>query len=182
MEEWRSVVGFEGIYEVSNMGRVRSLDRIESYLRKCQYSGKVLHIRRKKKGKILRPGPHKTGHLSVVLGRGNTRAVHLLVLEAFAGPRPDGMESLHRDDNPSDNRFENLRWGTRAENIQDAIKNGGKPLGSKTWNSKLTEDDVIYIRSKASMKGYSMRLAERFGVSSSVICNIANKKTWKHLP
>jgi hypothetical protein len=55
----------------------------------------------------------------------------VLVLEAFAGPRPDGMDALHRDDNPTNNRFDNLRWGTRSDNLFDAVRNGGKARGEK---------------------------------------------------
>jgi hypothetical protein len=104
---WKPVLGFEGFYEVSNQGQVRNA----------------------RTGRVLRPGPSNFGHLSVVLGRGNTRMVHALVLEAFVGPRPKGKESCHFDGNPANNRLENLRWGTRSENNLDAVRHG-------TWGDR----------------------------------------------
>jgi HNH endonuclease/NUMOD4 motif len=116
-ETWRPVPGFEGLYEVSNFGRVRSLGRpsrngIRSF-----------------SPRMLRPGPSNYGHLSVVLGRRNTRMVHQLVLQAFVGSRPLGMEVRHLDGDPTNNRLENLCWGTRTENIHDAMRHG-------TWESE----------------------------------------------
>jgi len=106
-EIWLPISGFDK-YEVSNLGRVKSHHR---------------------NGRILRPGLSNFGHLSVVLGRGNTRMVHALVLTAFAGPRPPGMECRHLDGDPTNNHFDNLRWGTRSENILDAVAHG-------TWFSE----------------------------------------------
>jgi hypothetical protein len=102
-ELWLPVPGFDH-YEVSNQGRVRS--------------------HRRGGGRILRPGPSNYGHLSVVLGRGNTRMVHQLVLFAFVGPRPPGHDARHIDGDPANNRLENLCWGTRSENIRDAVRHG----------------------------------------------------------
>lgn len=123
-EIWKPVVGYEGIYEVSDHGRVRSLDRIQVYSRIDQYSGRELTVHRLHRGRMLRPGRMTAGHLSVALGKGNSVCVHVLVLEAFVGPCPPGHESLHRDDVPSNNVLDNLRWGTRSDNIRDAIRNG----------------------------------------------------------
>lgn len=112
MEQWRDVPGFEGRYQVSDMGRVRSLDR---FVRVVPPRG--AETVRPVRGRILRPGPSNSGHLSVVLGRGNTRAVHQLVMLAFIGPPPAGHEVLHRNHQPADNRLANLKYGTRSENI-----------------------------------------------------------------
>ena len=119
MENWRPVVGHETQYEVSDLGNVRSLAREWSQLAR---SGKEYVFR--KKGKNLRPGPMLSGHLSVAIGKGNSRTVHSLVMEAFVGPRPKNMEVLHINGVPSDNRLVNLRYGTRSENIRDAIQHG----------------------------------------------------------
>lgn len=123
-ERWLPVVGFEAMYEVSDLGQVRSLDRILPYERTDQYSGRILSVQRKRKGQLLRPGRKSSGHLSVALGRGRSVDVHILVLTAFVGRCPDGYEALHDNDIPSDNRLANLRWGTRSENLHDAIRNG----------------------------------------------------------
>lgn len=120
VETWKPVVGFEGCYEISSAGRVRSLDRQATEIRRGKPCVRTF------KGKLLSPGVMASGHLFVMLGRGNGRLVHHLVLEAFIGPRPDGLECLHDNDIPDDNWFQNLRWGTRAENIEDAFRNGGR--------------------------------------------------------
>ena len=118
-EVWKPVPGYEGLYEVSDQGRVRSLDR--DITQKSRW-GTWFTLR--KKGKLLRPGRMPQGHQSVALGRRNSQCVHKLVLMAFVGPAPDRHECCHNNGDPSDNRLENLRWGTRRENILDAVKHG----------------------------------------------------------
>ncbi len=76
---------------------------------------------------MLRPGTVKSGHQLVVLGKGKCKFVHDLVLRAFVGPPPAGNECLHWDDSPANNHLENLRWGTRAENLADFHRNYGRP-------------------------------------------------------
>lgn len=108
METWKPVPGYEGRYEVSDQGRVWS---VRLY-------------------KMLRPGPSNYGHLSVSLGwPQRTHMVHILVLTAFVGPRPKGMECRHLDGDPKNNKVENLKWGTRRENILEAVWHG-------TWFSE----------------------------------------------
>lgn len=125
-EKWLPIPGWEGAYEVSDMGRVRSLDRIIV----CKNG-----VRKPRKGRILRPAPNYGGYLGVALcayGKQVTRHIHVLMMEAFVGPRPEGMDICHKDDDPTGNRLDNLRYGTRAENIHDMIRNGGNHNMSKT--------------------------------------------------
>jgi hypothetical protein len=96
------------IYEVSDQGRVKS-------------------YRRYPEGRLLRPGCMSGGHVSVSLGRKNSLCVHALVLLAFVGPPPEKHECRHLNGNPSDNRLENLRWGTRSENIGRNTLELGQP-------------------------------------------------------
>lgn len=132
MERWRPVVGYEGLYEVSDEGRVRSLDRL---LPSERWGGL-----RKLSGAILKPSDNgQTGHQFVRLWRDKKpcrRYVHHLVLEAFVGPRPEGLEALHQDDTPTNNRLSNLRWGTRSENLRDSVRNGRNHNASKTHCSR----------------------------------------------
>lgn len=115
-ERWLPVVGYEGFYEVSDLGRVRSLDRI-------------LDDGRVRRSKTLRATMKKdTGRLKVSLSRNGvvqTALVHRLVAVAFLGAPPDGRGLvLHGDGNHLNNRAENLRWGTYVDNVQDSIKHG----------------------------------------------------------
>jgi len=105
METWKDIPGYEGQYQISTLGNVRS-------------------FRRSVAPKLLKPGRMPQGHLSVALGRNNSQCVHKLVLLAFVGPAPYKHECRHLNGNPSDNRLENLRWGTRSENILDAVRHG----------------------------------------------------------
>lgn len=122
MEEWRDVPGFEGRYQVSDLGRVRSLP---NRVRLVVHSGTV--CTRLSPGRLLRPGRTKSGHVTVAIGKGNSRLVHQLVLEAFVGPCPEGHEVLHGNHTPADNRLLNLRYGTRGENIKMDYEAGKRP-------------------------------------------------------
>jgi hypothetical protein len=134
LEQWRPVVGHPN-YEVSDQGRVRSIDRV--VMRAGSRRAKPYAVFRK--GQLLRPGPSNYGHLSVVLGRGKTRMVHTLVLEAFVGPRPKGMDACHGPGGTQDNRLENLRWGTRTNNILDGVDAG-------TWFSPARAEHLRKMR------------------------------------
>lgn len=116
--EWRPISGYEGYYEVSNKGVIRSLDRdIEHAV-----SGTI-----RRRGRIIRLKPHKDGYQVVTLhkeGRRKNRMVHQLVLEAFVGPCPSGQQTCHNNGDPSDNRVENLRWDTQKENMADKRRHG----------------------------------------------------------
>lgn len=111
-ERWKDIPGYKGRYQVSDLGRVRSLDHQVRRVSRAGAEGTRLSP-----GRILRPGAGYSGHVSVSLGKGNSKGVHALVLNAFVGPPSNGQEALHDNHMPGDNRLENLRWGTRGENI-----------------------------------------------------------------
>jgi|688.fasta_scaffold962742_2 hypothetical protein len=124
-EQWLPVVGYEGIYEVSDQGRVRSLDRIITY----PDGHEQTHM-----GKGLSPWSDPQGRQQVTLTiNSNTKSVrvHRLVLEAFIGPCPSGMVACHWNDDSTDNRLENLRWDTPLANAQDLRRNGGQYQANK---------------------------------------------------
>lgn len=177
-ETWREVPGYDGAYEVSDEGRVRSVDRVVQHTRRCQYSGKVLTYPRMRRGVLLRPFTTPAGHLQVMLGRGKHMLVHVAVLLAFVGPRPKGLECCHRDDDPKNNRPRNLYWGTRSQNLHDAVRNGKKATGSRTKAAKLKEADIPVIR---RLRETTMQkdVAAMFGVSSTTIHMVERGKTWK---
>lgn len=113
-EQWLPVVGYEGRYEVSDLGRVKSLSRRDAQ-------------GRRRAERLLAPRRQPSGHLTVALYADRVRRdvqVHWLVLEAFIGPRPEGMHGCHWDDDPGNNRLDNLRWDTRGANVRDSVRNG----------------------------------------------------------
>jgi hypothetical protein len=112
MEVWKDIPGHEGEYQVSDMGRVKSMPR------RVRLVASGIETTRLVSERILRPGKTASGHVSVALGLGNSRLVHQLVLEAFVGPRPERHEVLHLNHIPSDNRLVNLKYGTRSENLR----------------------------------------------------------------
>ena len=111
LEQWRDIIGYEGYYQVSNLGRVRSVDRHLT----CQnghtrfYCGQVLTLKMSKKSSYKTVGLRKPGVIK-------TFYVHQLVLKAFIGPRPVGMQGCHENGIPTDNCATNLRWGTLQHN------------------------------------------------------------------
>ena len=124
-ETWKPVVGWEELYEVSDQGRVRSVDRTVHYKDGRTYLYK---------GRVLKPRDRK-GYLLVVLCRGGkkrNKSVHRLVLEAFTGSCPEGLETLHIDGDPANNRVENLRWGSSSDNKLDIVRHGRNVNANKT--------------------------------------------------
>lgn len=121
-EVWREVPGYEGAYQVSDEGRVRSLDRVTS-------NGSP------RRGRILKPGRLTGGHLAVALSSASSVQqfrVHQLVMLAFIGERPPGMEIRHLDGVKTNNRLDNLTYGTRSENILDRVRHGEHNNANKT--------------------------------------------------
>ena len=165
MEIWKDIPGYEGKYQASTEGRIRSIDRPVRGI--CHYTGKEFY--RRVKGRILRPGRYcKNGHVSVVLGHDAVGSpVHQLVMLTFVGPVPDGMEILHINGKPTDNRLSNLRYGTRTENILDVYHQGG------IWR-KLSVEDVGAIRFGLWCGIKGVELAAMFNVSQNTISKIKN--------
>ncbi|XTP37104.1 NUMOD4 motif-containing HNH endonuclease [Mycobacterium sp. TJFP1] len=124
-EEWRPIPGFEGYLEVSNQGRVRSVDRM-TYVSRSRGGNPYW---RRHAGRVLDQTTHPRGGYKYICLNGggkvrNNAKVHHLVLEAFVGPRPEGMECCHANDIPDDNRLENLRWDTPRANVEDRVRIG----------------------------------------------------------
>jgi hypothetical protein len=121
--EWREVLGFEGYYEVSSDGRVRSVDRIVVTANRWGGANP-----RRLRGKPIAPWIDKrSGYLKIGLrqpGMKRTVDLHIVVLEAWFGPCPTGMEACHHDDVRLNNCIGNLRWDTRSANTWDSIRNG----------------------------------------------------------
>lgn len=163
VRQWRSIQGFDGVYQVSNFGEVKS------------YARSVY-------GKLLKPRRNSHGYCEVVLSVGGPKeiTVHKLVLEAFACKRPSGMECAHRNGVRADNRLENLRWATPRENARDRAMHGTEVRGTDRATSKLNERDIVAIRSLSGR--YSHRaIAKMFNVGKTTIGGIINRTSWKHV-
>ena len=126
-EQWRPIPGYEGSYEVSDHGNVRSVDRYVNY----KTGQRILH-----RGKILKLQHFQTtGYPYVNLWKNNTcapRTIHSLVMETFVGPREKGTEVCHNNGVRTDNRLTNLRYGTSTENNLDIIRHGNHANTNKT--------------------------------------------------
>jgi hypothetical protein len=182
MEEWRPVVGYEDLYEVSNKGRVKSLARVVI----CGRGTRRIKGRELKRQFIGR-------YPSVMLyinDIDNRFLVHRLVLEAFVGPCPEGMECRHLNGDPEDNRWpENLVWGTSSENAGDRRRHGTTGRGERNPRAKLTDERIRQVRESLPARGTRSRrghcpaknLAKELGVSLSTINQIRYGKTWSHV-
>jgi hypothetical protein len=166
-EEWHDIPGYEGRYQASNLGRVRSLDRRVNV---CHGATRLM------KGRVLRPACQKRDpHLYVVLGHGaGGSAVHRLVAITFLGPCPEGQEVRHLDGDPQNNRVDNLAYGTRTENILDVYKTG------RPWRA-LTISQVVVIRQRLQDGERGAALAREYGVGQSCISAIKHGRTFKWL-
>lgn len=169
-ERWLPIAGYEGRYEVSDQGRLRSYTRWKDgrILNGCKHYdyGRVSHV-----GTVLSDGT----------GQKREYRIHTLVLEAFVGPRPEGLGCCHNNGNAADNRLENLRWDNQRSNTLDAIRHGTQPVGELHPNAKLTIDDVCCIRAEPPFRGVNAMLGRAFGVAPTLIYKIRAGEVWKSL-
>lgn len=167
MEAWKDIPGYEGKYQASTAGNIRSLDR---HITQLGRGGKP--FTRLVKGRVLRPGQYcKAGHVSVVLGRKRFGIpVHRLVMLTFVGPCPMGQEVRHLNGHSKDNRLENLAYGTRSENNLDVLRQG------KAYR-KLTTADAREIKRLLSLGESSRDIAEQFKISIVTVSQIRLGRT-----
>lgn len=157
-EIWKAAPGWEGLYEVSSLGRARSLTRVVA----ARYGS-----RRTVTGRVLKQNT-VSGYPQVHLSNGSDDAnvfVHALVCEAFHGARPAGHQACHNDGSKTNNCAYNLRWGTASDNALDAVRHGNWGHGP----AKLTDQQVLEIRCSAERQ---TTLARQYGVSQALISQI----------
>lgn len=179
-ENWRPVVGYEGFYEVSDLGRVR---RVAG-----QLPTRNPAVKRNCKSRFKTPSRNQIdGHYRVNLSVGNKKrkfGVHRLVLEAFVGPCPDGMEACHFPDrDPANNALSNLRWDTHQANVDGAAKHGTRAKGETQGSAKLTEADVRSIRATYKRRHptrSAKALAVKHKVSECTIRSVLSGRYWGH--
>lgn len=171
-ELWKDLPGHEGVYQVSNLGRIRSLI--------LNTRGGVIEL---STPRILKQFEDK-GYCGISLcrnGKKHTKKMHRLVLETFVGPCPEGMECAHLDGNRANNALTNLAWTTRKVNHSHKHLHGTAQIGSRQGSAKLTEGQVAIIKSKFNT-GISMgAIAREYGVCLDTILKIRHGKRWKHV-
>lgn len=141
-EKWAPIPTWEGFYEASTMGRIRSLDRTIEYV----VYGK--RVKRRKRGRMMNtPSTNNYQHVTLADGvRREQHFVHRLVTLTFIGPKPPKMVTCHNNGDPMDNRLENLRYDFHKANTADRKKHGTFLVGEAHQNAKLTDRDVYLIR------------------------------------
>jgi len=168
-EEWRDIVGYEGLYEVSNIGRVRSVKKDVYFLKSFQRKKEIHYIY----FFLSKNGVRKSYYC------------HRLVAQSFIFNFNNKPCVNHIDNNPENNKVENLEWCTQKENVYHALKQGRHSLiniinkkGETTTSAKLKEKDIFSIRSSNLLL---KELAEIYKVNISAISKIKNRKTWNHI-
>ncbi len=178
-EIWKPVKGYESMYEVSNYGRCRSLDR--------QVNSK--HGTRTVYGQILRPDLSNNGYLRYSFSRSQNRckiSAHRLVAKHFI-PNPENKPQVnHIDSDKTNNHVDNLEWVTMSENMKHDYKHNSRTSpyvkGEKHFNAKLTKKDVVKIKQLLNDSELNQSdIADKFNVCPSHISDIKREKRWAHI-
>jgi hypothetical protein len=179
-EEWRDIVGHEGKLQVSNLGRIRSVARTNTFIGRWgqTYSRWIKSV-------IRVQTPSKGGYLGIsgYLDDGKQVRIrtHIAVLEVFRGPRPGpDYDGCHDDGDNTNNVLDNLSWRTKSSNNMDKELHGTDQKGSRNGTAKLTEDQVRDIKRRLAAETLSA-LAREFDVSVTNIWQIKKGLKWQHV-
>jgi len=170
IERWKNIRNYEGLYSVSNLGRIK---RLKGFKRKND--------------RILKPVKRsKYGHECVYLSKNTNQKqyfIHRLVLETFISQCPPGMECRHLDGKPWNNELTNLCWGTKKENQEDSKKHGTRVdnRGSNQWKAILNDNKVKKILKLLELHESCSNIAKKFNISIRSIYYIKQNKTWTHI-
>ena len=177
IEIFKPVVGYEGLYEVSDLGNVRVLDRICKGTR----GSDVL-----RKGKLMDINALGFGngykHIGLTKeGKKKRFFIHSLVIAAFIGSRPEGMDVSHKNGCRDDNRAVNLCYESHIENMARMHVHGTVACGTKRYNAKLTDEIVVQMRNLRDAVSITA-LAKQFGIAYQTAYAAINGRSWKHVP
>lgn len=169
-EMWRPIARLSGVYEVSDHGRIRRIHK----------------KRGTEIGWVLKPRLNSDGYPYVTMSKIDgsricMQVIHKMVAEAFIGERPLGYEIDHKDGDKENNHKSNLEYVTQLENLSRKKNLGLNAVGERNFMTTLTQQEVIYVRKLWDL-GYAQKdIAWAFGLSTSGICGIINRLTWKHV-
>lgn len=179
-EEWRAVVGYEGLYEVSSLGLVRSVDRVRPH----GLGGASRTLR----GRVIRGWINCKGYLHVAMSKNGVvekRAVHTIVCDAFYPDSRDRECTNHKDGNKLNNCAFNIEPSTYSANNSHAFRTGLKgpsgTIGERNGLSKLNSMLVLEARRRARDGESEASIAREVGVSASTINRVISGKTWRHV-
>lgn len=178
MENWKCISGLENLYQISNLGRIRSVSR-----KTLMKNGHYISC----KGRVLKCSPKRKGYLYcriTALGVKRNVMIHRAVAETFI-PNPENKKQVnHIDGNKFNNAVDNLEWCTASENISHGFKHGLIPAlrGEKNGSSKATESQALRVISLLKDGILKHRqIADKVGVSKNIVKDISRGKTWRHL-
>jgi len=174
-ERWLPVVGYEGLYDVSDRGRVRT-HWTSSPRPEAKVDPNAKHTMHPKK---------RNGYPNILLvaldGTRKEHDVHRLVMRAFVGPCPDGQETRHLNGIRTDARLANLKYGTPSENQMDRVLHGTSNRGEQCGTHKLTEADVRLIRDGVASGTPQCRYVREYGLDPTTISKMVLRRTWRHV-
>lgn len=181
-EIWKDIIGYEGFYQVSNLGRIKTLDRVK------EFPNGVKHIIRREA--IMKLKTTNFGYITVSLYNHSAKKsknyfAHKLVLIMFSTNPENKLEGNHKNGIKSDNTLENLEWCTRAENNRHAIETGllVARKGSEVYNAKLNEEKIALIRRfyRRFPKTKQRDFSKRIEICHKQLNSILKNRTWKHV-
>ena len=172
IENWKDIPGYVGYYQVSDLGRVKSLARWrEDGLQFRQERILKGYVERYPKMELTKDGVKKKWY------------VHQLVAITFIGDyRDDGLQVAHNDGDKLNNRLDNLRWSTPKDNIADKVKHGTANQGERHGRSRFTEKDIRAMRMLRDELGMTITyIADLYKTTTSHAAGIVNRKKWAHI-
>jgi hypothetical protein len=177
-EEWNDIIGFDGFYQASNLGQIRSCNRTVTYVDgRKRFCG----------GQVLKPYLNPRGYLAVCLHKDQKNkvcTVHELVMLAFIGVRPKAFDINHIDGVKTNNYLSNLEYCSKSDNVRHSFAMGLQvnPRGEKHNRAKLSEYQILEIRRLyAAGEVNQVQIASIYDVTKNNINSIVNRKTWRHL-
>lgn len=177
-ETWKDIPGYENIYQVSNIGRVKRL----AYWHKVKLHNVNNTFRQER---ILKISLNTSGYKQAYLCNnyiGKSIAIHRLVASAFIENIDNKKQVNHKDGNKLNNNVNNLEWCTYHENLDHAIKHNLRAVGEKCGSAKLKNSDVVEIRELYSSKKYTNKeLAIIYGVADSTMSQVISRRYWNHI-